>query len=42
MQGLHGFILSSTFLNFLDFHEKVLVKKETKTVLTNKKNPKHI
>ena len=44
MQGLHGLILNGTFLNFLDCHEKILVKRKrfAKFVLTSKKNRENI
>ena len=44
IQGLYGFILNWTFLNFLDFYKKTLlkIKRFTKIVLTNKENPEHI
>ena len=44
MQGLHGFSLDQTFLNFLHFYEKNLAKRKrfTKDVLKKKKNPGEI
>ena len=41
IQGLHGFILNWTILNFLDFYEKGLCKKKKvcKNCLDKQENP---